>query len=262
MKFPVVIEVSLRHIEFLHDHRIFTSRSGKIEESWLKPGGRLRFAGKVEVEPYTEFQNGPNLHSLGAFSFTRSSLGAGVSAGRYSVMADNVALMAHAHPTDRLTFANIDYYTGHICYTAAVADSGKPHLPRTKWNNLPKPDVKIGHSVWIGSNVLLKRSVTIGTGSLVAARSVVTKDVPPYTMVAGNPAVPRGKFDGRRHPAELVERLLLSEWWAYSFTDFHGLDTTDPERFLDGFEVAVQQGRLQRYDPGAINLPEALLGIS
>lgn len=135
-------------------------------------------------------------------------------------------------------------------------------LPRTKWNNLPKPDVKIGHSVWIGSNVLLKRNVTIGTGSLVAARSVVTKDVPPYTLVAGNPAIPRGKFDGRRHPAELIERLLLSEWWAYNFTDFHGLDTTDPERFLDGFEVAVQQGRLQRYDPGVINLPDALLGIS
>jgi|GEM_PF-1132067 len=262
MNFPIVIEVSLRHIEFLHDHRIFTSRSGKIAESWLKPGGRLRFTGAVEIEPYAEFQNGPNLHSLGAFSFTRSSLGAGVSAGRYSVMADKVRLMGHVHPTDRLTFANIDYYTGHICYTAPVADSGKPPLPRTKWNNLPNANVKIGHSTWIGSDVLLKRNVTIGTGSLIAARSVVTKDVPPYTLVAGNPAIPKGKFDGRRYPVELIERLLFSEWWDYNFTDFHGLDTTDPERFLDGFELAVEEGRLQRYAPGAVNVPQALLGIS
>lgn len=256
MKFPVTIKVTPAHIDFLQARRIFTSRRGLAKDSWLQSGANLAFKCPVEIEPYSEFQFGPRLFSMGSFSYSRTSFEAGVSVGRYTVIADKVAIMQHSHPTDRLTFANIDYDTHHACYVEAIKDSGKPALAGSPWDNLPRASVQIGHSCWIGSDVLLKRNVKIGHGSIIAARSVVTKDVPPFTLVAGNPAVPRGKHDGRRYPAELIERLLASEWWGYRFTDFHGLDTTDPARFLDGFEPAVQRGDLQPWSPQPVSIAD------
>lgn len=253
--------VQAKHIDVLHDHRIFTARSGKSTDSWMKIGKTILVHPKISCEPYSEFQVGQLFHSMGAFSFSRSSLGPGVNVGRYSVMANKVSLMEHEHPTDRLTFANIDYKTGHSCYTAAVEDSGREALSGAPWKNLPPPAVEIGHSTWIGSEVLLKRRLSIGIGSLVAARSVVTRDVPPFTMVAGIPAVPRGNFDGFRYPTELRERLVASRWWEYRFTDFQRLDTTDPARFLDGFEIAVKQGDLRPYQPKRINILELLKSV-
>lgn len=189
---------------------------------------------------------------MGSFSFSRSSLPVGARVGRYCVIADNVKVMMHAHPTNSLTPANIDYRSTHICFTKPLLDAGRPPLNKQEWNNLPQADIDIGNSVWIGSGVLLKRNVRIGTGSIIAARAVVTKDVPPYTLVAGNPATPKGRFDGRRWDASLIERLLASEWWRYSFIDFHDFDTSDPVRFLDGFER--RRDDMEPWSPQAIKL--------
>lgn len=56
------------------------------------------------------------------------------------------------------------------------------------WTVVPKAPVYIGDKVWIGFNVIVLKGVTIGEGAVVAAASVVTKDVPAWTLVAGNPA--------------------------------------------------------------------------
>lgn len=68
---------------------------------------------------------------------------------------------------------------------------------------------KVGHDVWIGEGCLILSGVTIGNGAVVCARSVVTKDVPPYAIVAGNPGVVKKyRFDD-----ETIQALLDSEWW-------------------------------------------------
>ncbi|TWI65420.1 virginiamycin A acetyltransferase [Pseudoduganella lurida] len=72
-----------------------------------------------------------------------------------------------------------------------------------------KGDTVIGNDVWIGYDALVMPGVRIGDGAIIAARSVVTADVPPYAIVGGNPAgVLRERFD-----AATVQRLLAIAWW-------------------------------------------------
>ena len=72
-----------------------------------------------------------------------------------------------------------------------------------------KGDTVIGHDVWIGYDALIMPGVQIGHGAIVAARSVVCEDVPPYTVVGGNPARPIK----RRFSPEQIEQLLDIAWW-------------------------------------------------
>ncbi|MDX2263507.1 MAG: CatB-related O-acetyltransferase [Hyphomicrobiales bacterium] len=72
-----------------------------------------------------------------------------------------------------------------------------------------KGDVVIGSDVWIGAEAFILSGVSIGHGAVVGARAVVSRDAPPYAIVAGNPArVVRMRFDAR-----LIERLVAIAWW-------------------------------------------------
>ncbi len=72
-----------------------------------------------------------------------------------------------------------------------------------------KGDITIGNDVWLGYRSVILAGVTIGDGAIVGAYSVVTKDVPPYTIVAGNPA----KEIRRRFEEEEINQLLALRWW-------------------------------------------------
>ena len=78
------------------------------------------------------------------------------------------------------------------------------------WDN--KGDIVIGNDVWIGYEAVVMAGVYIGDGAIVASRAVVTKDVPPYTIVGGVPAKAiRKRFDERT-----IERLQNLRWWDWS----------------------------------------------
>ena len=70
-------------------------------------------------------------------------------------------------------------------------------------------DVVIGNDVWIGTNVTIMSGVTVGDGAVLGACSVIAKDVPPYTIVAGNP----GKVVKHRFTPEITQKLLDLQWW-------------------------------------------------
>lgn len=77
------------------------------------------------------------------------------------------------------------------------------------YQDLPFRDTVVGHDVWIGHGSVIMPGVTIGSGAIIAAASVVTRDVEPYTIVGGNPARPiRKRFDDRT-----IAELLDMAWW-------------------------------------------------
>lgn len=75
------------------------------------------------------------------------------------------------------------------------------------WDN--KGDIVIGNDVWIGYEAVIMAGIHIGDGAIIAARAVVTKDVPPYTIVGGVPA----REIRKRFSPEVIEKLLRLKWW-------------------------------------------------
>jgi virginiamycin A acetyltransferase len=76
----------------------------------------------------------------------------------------------------------------------------------------PKQLVTIGAGTWIGDNVTILPDVEIGNGAIVGAGSVVTRSVPPYAIVVGNPA----RVMRYRYPEEIIELIAPVEWWTWS----------------------------------------------
>lgn len=82
-----------------------------------------------------------------------------------------------------------------------------------------KGDTIVGNDVWIGQNATILPGVHIGDGAIIGLNSVVASDVPPYTIVAGNPAqIIRKRFDD-----ELIDLLLKLKWWDKSIEEINAL---------------------------------------
>ena len=75
------------------------------------------------------------------------------------------------------------------------------------WDN--KGNIVVGNDVWIGYEAIILAGVTVGDGAVIGARAVVTKDVPPYTIVGGIPA----RIIRRRFDEETIHALLRIKWW-------------------------------------------------
>ncbi len=120
-----------------------------------------------------------------------------VSIGSFCSLASEIEVMPGGnHPTDMVTTYPL---------RRRLAGTEQPGEP---WS---KGDVTIGNDVWIGRGVKILGGVTIGDGAVIAAYSVVTKDIPPYAIAAGVPArVVRERFS-----EEIVERLLRIRWWEW-----------------------------------------------
>lgn len=121
--------------------------------------------------------------------------------GNFSVIARNCDIGLGPHPTDYLTCHSIFYKNDpwgfHPEWVAPIEfeDDGRITI--------------IGNDVWIGAKSTVMDGIRIGDGAIVAAGSVVTKDVPPYSVVGGAPA----KLIKYRFPQEIIDRLLEIKWW-------------------------------------------------
>lgn len=100
--------------------------------------------------------------------------------------------------------SSVTTYPFHV-FGGVWAENTPPHL-----DQLPrKGDIVVGNDVWIGRESVILPGVHIGDGAIIAARSVVAKDVPPYTVAGGNPV----RVLKQRFPEDLVRLLLAWRWW-------------------------------------------------
>ncbi|OKH11966.1 chloramphenicol acetyltransferase [Fischerella major NIES-592] len=101
--------------------------------------------------------------------------------------------------------------SGFSTYPFNIFGSGWERVT-PKPEELPfKGDTVIGNDVWIGYEAVIMPGVKIGDGAIVAAKSVVVKDVPPYAVVGGNPA----SLLRQRFPDEIINALLEVAWWKW-----------------------------------------------
>ena len=140
----------------------------------------------------------------------------GIKIGSFTSIASNVVIQEDFHNKDRITsyFINQNLFKKSICKDI-----------------ISKGYITIEEDVWIGSNSTILSGVTVGRGSVIGAGSVVTKDIPRYSIAVGNPA----RVIKQRFSNEIIEILEKSEWWELSTTELlkmeelFNLDLTERE---------------------------------
>ena len=152
--------------------------------------------------------------------------GATLSIGSFCSIGGNVKIfLGGEHRSDWVTtYPFCRYWQGfsHI--------SGHPRT---------KGDVSIGNDVWIGAEALIMSGVTIGDGAIVGARTVVTRDVPPYGIVVGNPA----RLIRKRFSDAQISELLALKWWEESDDALKPLIPLLQSNDIDQFIAAFKQRR-------------------
>lgn len=212
----------------MHSCRVFLSHSppapGTRDKAygWAEYGMPLKLTSTVRIEERTGLYGGPyvgsigapnygGLCTIGAFSYSYSALPEYMTVGRYCSISKGLKILDSAHPTDRLSTSAAGFRPHNWLWSdLAAADTSAVDLTWDIYQGKQFP--VIGNDVWIGQDVALAMGIEIGTGAIVAANSVVTKDVAPYSIVSGNPARERRlRFD-----VHLIESLINSQWWRQS----------------------------------------------
>jgi len=191
------------------------------------PRGRIEAPASLK---WTEYE-----HSivLGAFSYQVSGHACAARIGRYCAFGEDVQIGRQNHPLDWISTSPA-FYLGARMFDLeegfAGAGEWQSHVPGGPARPTAVRVTTIGNDVWIGHGAYVAAGVTIGDGAVVAAQAVVTRDVAPYAVVAGNPARQRRT----RLPEALIPRLLASRWWRFAPWQINHLDPSEPEAFLDG----------------------------
>jgi acetyltransferase-like isoleucine patch superfamily enzyme len=140
--------------------------------------------------------------------------------GSFCSIAQDVVIGGSSHP--------INFVSTSPAFLAH-RDSIKTKFAQHQYYHLPR--TVIGNDVWIGYGAMIKAGSSIGHGAVIGMGAVVTRDVPPYAIVGGNPA----RFIRDRFATDIRDGLLKSEWW--NFTDdelrYYGEKFDNPQAFLE-----------------------------
>lgn len=156
-----------------------------------------------------------------------------VKIGRYCSVAKHVDIGLSQHPVNWLSIHPRQYFPDYANWSR-VTGTNVSVRPFSGESSL----TEIGNDVWIGDHVVVMGGVQIGDGAIIAAGSIVTRDVPPYAIVGGVPArVIRYRFD-----EETVRKLLGLQWWKYDIADFDDVDWSDVKKALEVVRKKISAG--------------------
>ncbi len=204
--------------------------------------------------------------TVGAFSFWNAS---GLTAayrthfGRYSQIGESSIIGPPEHPMDWFSshpfaFGRPEhlpsmYQVPDFARLAPDADAGQSYVDGVV------NDTWIDHEAYIGAASFVKRGVRVGIGACVGARSVVTRDIPPFAIAVGSPA----KVIRMRFADNIIERLLALAWWQFDLAPFKTqVDYTNVEATLAFFEACKADGRLQPLTPDTYTLSRSADGFA
>lgn len=145
---------------------------------------------------------------LGYGSYIAEGSDINASIGKYCSIGQNVKTIQGRHPIEK-------FVSTHPVFYSLSKQSGETYVTSQKYEEFMYADFEnryaniVGNDVWIGANVSIIAGVKIGDGSVVLANATVTKDVQPYSIVAGVPA----KVIKKRFTDDQIEKLLQLLWW-------------------------------------------------
>jgi len=266
------VDITPKVLDFFKKANISTSWD--IDEfdrggGWLANLKSYTFKRKFKIEGPCAFYGGPygpniwtadgGLCEMGAASYSHSPLPEGMIVGRYCSIGKGLRFLDFAHPADWVS-TSVAFFKPlgakqltaiHHLSDRLINASGGDFFREVFDAKCGKAYPQLGNDVWIGENVSLGMGVKIGDGAIIAANSTVTRNVPPYAIVAGAPAeVKKYRFDG-----DIVAGLVELKWWNYSFADFAGLDFTDPSLFLRQLTGRISAGSISEWEPPNVIVP-------
>ena len=158
---------------------------------------------KSKIHPKAKVGDGAQLVNccVGKYSYIYGSSATHTEIGTFCSIARGCIIGGGAHPTDWVSTSPV-FYKGKNVLHSNFSENEFCEYKKTI----------IGNDVWIGSNCLIKSGVSIGDGAIVGMGSVVTHNIPPYEIWAGNPA----RFIRKRFDDETISKLLETKWWEMS----------------------------------------------
>ena len=153
---------------------------------------------------------------------------ANAEVGKFANIASFVRIGATDHPLDRASLHHFMYRSAS--YWEDAEDDAAWFEKRCARRAV------IGHDTWLGHNAQVKPEVRVGHGAVVASGAVVTRDVAPYTIVAGVPAKPVRE----RLPSKVAERVMALAWWDWEHARLRAA--------LEDFRALSAEGFLEKYD--------------
>lgn len=202
----------------------------------LKLNQPFYFTEKTMVGQFSKLLSGTNIFSLGHYSYSWSSLPINTVVGNYCSIAAQVVKRGLDHPYERFT-------TSAITYERDYPPANKSQIQKCA---IPakSSQIVIENDVWVGAYAMLKPGITLHNGSIIAARANVTKDVPPYAIVGGNPA----KVIKMRFDEDIIEKLLATRWFEYDIPKLDFQSDIEIESFIDFFYDSLDKGLVKKLE--------------